>query len=462
MSNIHNKIETGLGLITGSEVWKLMPAALGKITPESELSVGAKTYIEERFWMLADGFSPDVKASSLQYGIDHEPIALAALSGVVGQPIERGTFLRHELGFFGCTPDTKPVMYNGEIHSAEIKCPSTGRSHRENREICISYKNETNHWMDSVWVKKYPELFWQTQMEMYMDGTKKCIFMSYHDTSAGLNLDTDIVMCVFNRRDEAIELLLMQLKKAWAYYQEYASSELIDGKALDVAKVLGIEKTKLVPIGIRVDEPGKMEMEHAGLQVNMDAAPAPEKTKKETAKERKAREEKEFAEKLVEYTAKLQACTTPEELDALRQKDNEPFLKATLAHYIEMRDKMNRPVAITKATAEILPNGDLGTIKGSIPPVEPETETQKNDLPARKNDALYVQFDAIKTELTEDEITGAFKFEPMLKFMMDNANYIGSVNPKPEYDADFRNYVIPFLKELGYTDWMKARVTKTV
>ena len=419
--------------------------------------------------MLADGFSPDIKATSLQYGIDHEPIALSALSGVVGQPIERGTFLRHESGFFGCTPDIKPVMYNGEIHSGEIKCPSTGRSHRENREICIAYKNETNHWMDSVWVKKYPELFWQTQMEMYMDGTKKCIFISYHDTSAGLNLDNDIVMCVFNRRDEAIELLLMQLNKAWAYYQEYAANEFIDGKALDVAKVLGAEKTKLIPIGIRITESPKMEMEHAGLQVNMDPSPAQaqEKQKKETAKERKAREEKEFSEKLAEYTAKLQACTTPDELDAMRQKDNEPFLKSTLPIYMDMREKLCQadkqiPV-VTEATAEVLPNGDLGEIKGSIAPVEPDAPSTTNaDEPTRKNDALYVQFDDIRSQLTPDEITGDIDFNPMLTFMTNNASYIGSQNPKPEYDADFRNYVIPFLKELGYTDWMKSRVAKKV
>ena len=63
-----------LGMFTNSELWKLMIHP-EKITEESPLSVGAKTYIAEIFWDYANGYPKNVDAYSLKYGRDHEPEA---------------------------------------------------------------------------------------------------------------------------------------------------------------------------------------------------------------------------------------------------------------------------------------------------------------------------------------------------------------------------------------------------
>jgi len=212
-----------LGLITNSQVHRLM-AYPDKITAESELSKGAKTYIEELFWELAEGHIKEVKAWTLEYGNTQEPKAKQLLANSIGQELEDCEFIPHpDLCYYGGSPELEPVMINGLLTTTEIKCPATGRSHDENIEMCKAFTQDPNSLL-----KVYPELFWQINGNMSLQNTKQCVFVSYHETKL---CTTDYLEHYFPLDMVAVDKLAIQLPKAFKYYKEYAQKHGVDVEA---------------------------------------------------------------------------------------------------------------------------------------------------------------------------------------------------------------------------------------
>ena len=254
-----------LGMFTNSELWKLMIQP-EKITEESPLSVGAKTYIAEIFWDYANGYPKNVDAYSLKYGRDHEPEAKQLMVNSINlkskewhtdgeKALVTSEFIIHpKIKYWGGSPESKPIIIDCIGHSTEIKCPSSGKSHDENIQMCKSYLSEFDdtHWMDTSILKKYPELFWQMQAHMELQNTQKCLFASYHkskrvlpeslkdtvipdemkDEFMKLNgipfIKDEYYECIFSRLDDAIQLLKLQLKKAFLELVKYAQKYGID------------------------------------------------------------------------------------------------------------------------------------------------------------------------------------------------------------------------------------------
>lgn len=215
--------EQRLGLITNSELHRLM-AYPDKITAESELSKGAKTYIEELFWELADGFAKEVKARTLEYGNNQEPKAKQKLANSIKQTLHDCEFIPHpEFVFYGGSPELEPVIVNGLRTTTEIKCPATGRSHNENIEMCKAWKED-----NSALLKTYPELYWQINGNMLLQKTDVCVFVSYHETKL---CTTDYLEHYFPKDATAIERINIQLPKAYKYYQEYGKRHGVDVNA---------------------------------------------------------------------------------------------------------------------------------------------------------------------------------------------------------------------------------------
>lgn len=208
------------GIITNSEFHRLM-AYPDKITIDSELPKGAKTYIEETFWELADGFSKEVKAWTLEYGNRQEPKAKQKLANSIKQELIDCEFMMHPtLIYYGGSPELEPVLINGVRTTTEIKCPATGRSHDENIEMCRAYQND-----NGVLLKVYPQLFWQVNGNMFLQETQMVVFVSYHETKL---CNTDYLQHFFPRNEEAIKLMLIQLPKAFKYYCEYGKKHGVD------------------------------------------------------------------------------------------------------------------------------------------------------------------------------------------------------------------------------------------
>lgn len=201
------------GIITNSNFHKLMAGA-DKITATSELSKGAKTYIETIFWELAEGHIKEVKAWTLEYGNTHEPIAKQKLANSIKQRLADCEFVMHpELCYYGGSPELDPVSINGILTTTEIKSPATGVSHNENIEMCKAYKADSG-----ILQKAYPELCYQINGNMLLQNTQMCVFVSYHETKL---CTTDYLEYYFPRDERIIDLMMLQLPKAYKYYCEY-------------------------------------------------------------------------------------------------------------------------------------------------------------------------------------------------------------------------------------------------
>lgn len=212
-----------LGMITNSSFHRLM-AYPDKITAESPISKGAMTYIEELFWDLAEGHAKEVKAWTLEYGNMQEPKAKQKLATSIQQELSDCEFIFHpELCYYGGSPELEAVTVNGLRTTTEIKCPATGRSHDENIEMCKAIKTDP-----AVFLKTYPELFWQVNGNMLLQKTQQCVFVSYHETKL---CTTDYLEHYLPRNDNAIALMLMQLPKAFKYYKEYGERHGVDVEA---------------------------------------------------------------------------------------------------------------------------------------------------------------------------------------------------------------------------------------
>ena len=200
-----------IGMLTNSELWKLIPGPKGK---PGELQQTAKTYIEEKLWELKDQRVTEIKAWTLDYGNEHEPKAKQLLANALNVELLDCEFMTHPtMYYYGGSPELMPFEKDGKFYSTEIKCAATGRSHAENLLICNA-ENPTE-----TAKQIYPELYWQCQGHMFLQGTNQLIFVAYHPSKVGE--ETSFKYCTINRVDADIAQAVSCLETGFEYYKAY-------------------------------------------------------------------------------------------------------------------------------------------------------------------------------------------------------------------------------------------------
>ena len=132
-----------LGRITGSQFVKCKIAKSGK--NKGGLTDGAKTYMDELLAELLTGKSQDdIRAKALQWGIDHEPLAIADYEKKERVKINKSIFrLMPGTKLIGCTADGF-VSNDGVV---EVKCPYYTKNHVRTivtKQVPAKYKDQVN------------------------------------------------------------------------------------------------------------------------------------------------------------------------------------------------------------------------------------------------------------------------------------------------------------------------------
>lgn len=151
------------GKFTASEIYKLCkPKGLGD---------GGMTYIRAKVAEHFGSFKKEAKSSSLQWGVDNEPIAKEYFQENYFESIE-------EVGFIelndncGASPDG--ILDSKEI-GIEIKCPESPENHIKH---CLFESQEDLK-------KQCEEYYWQIQMCMLVTGFKQWKFISFDPRCLG-------------------------------------------------------------------------------------------------------------------------------------------------------------------------------------------------------------------------------------------------------------------------------------
>jgi len=202
--------------LTSSEIHKLM--GVKGLAANAPLQDTAITWLYEKLSELTTGFSKEIKAASLEWGNVTEPLAKQALVNKHQVRMWESEFIQHpDRFYYGGSPDGY-ITINGLKHTVEIKCPYNTAEHYKN--ITLSASAETMR-------SKYPELYWQLQSNMHLQDTKISIFVTY-DHRIKVNPENIYHEAYLQRNDADISLMLSQLDKAWAHYQEMGKSFNID------------------------------------------------------------------------------------------------------------------------------------------------------------------------------------------------------------------------------------------
>ncbi|WP_062699761.1 YqaJ viral recombinase family protein [Chryseobacterium indologenes] len=196
---------------TASESSKLITSAKDK---NEVLSVGAKTYIRKCAAAVLAPNDPPYYNSSMERGKNTEPVAVLSLAKHLGRSVDDDDFIytsQNGFVFFyddeynlGGTPD---VIIKGINKSVEIKCPNSD-THLE--YLMISTAEEVK--------SKMPDYYGQMQTNMYLTGTKECIFMSFDNRFYNENLHEHYI--IIPKDPEYIERLLLKAKHAKEYKEQ--------------------------------------------------------------------------------------------------------------------------------------------------------------------------------------------------------------------------------------------------
>lgn len=188
-----------LGNATSSQIFKLMTEPRSK---SDEWSVTAYSYIMERVGERLTGEPIDTPTTfAMQWGIDHEPLARRWVERTHNCIVTESHYVPCEnLDHYGGSADGT-FIYDGAKCILEIKCPTTAE-HLKN----IEYSKDV-----ATLKLKYPELYWQMQSNMYLNGAEKGLFVSFDpriDMACGLHT------LWVDRNTLDITLMLVKVSKA--------------------------------------------------------------------------------------------------------------------------------------------------------------------------------------------------------------------------------------------------------
>lgn len=190
---------------TASEVHRLMTEPKKK---DELLSVGAKTYIMERVAETLAPAEPNYYNSAMEHGNMTEPQAAIKMADGLGMSVDDDAFIYTSVGgwiFFyddelnlGGTPD---IIVKSLGLIGEIKCPLS-KTHLQYLmlETADDVKNQL------------PNYYGQMQTNMYLTGSKNCLFGSYDDRF--YNEDLHYHQIVIPYDEEYISRLLVKAQHA--------------------------------------------------------------------------------------------------------------------------------------------------------------------------------------------------------------------------------------------------------
>lgn len=182
------------GRFTGSEVWKLMTEPRSKADKDAgKLSETATSYINQVLAESTTGITPQVYATSMQWGIDHEDDARDAFKLYHGLEIVPADFVYY--GDFGGGSTDGWIDYNG---IAEIKCPYTSGGHIEN--LILENRKVT----PLEFKEEHKEYYWQIQNNLMVTDREFCEFISYDPRFSG---QKQIARITITRVEEDIKLI---------------------------------------------------------------------------------------------------------------------------------------------------------------------------------------------------------------------------------------------------------------
>jgi hypothetical protein len=219
-------IDKRIGKFTSSEIHKLFGA---KTTADTPLAVTAKTYILDKFSELTTGFAKEITGRPLEWGTMQEPYAKQELVNRHQARMWESEFIQSpEMACYGGSPDGW-IEIDGVKHTVEIKCPYNTTEH---------YKNIWLTGDPVTWKKDYPELYWQLQSNMYLQGYIKGLFVTY-DPRIKIG-NSGYYEAFIDRNEDDIALMLIQLNKA--YIELQAIGFLFD---INIDEMFGIERKLL-------------------------------------------------------------------------------------------------------------------------------------------------------------------------------------------------------------------------
>ena len=191
-----------LGCFTSSEIHRLMTG------PAGELSVGAKTYCEEKLDEILTGYAKTFENKFVEYGKATEEKARLAIEEFYGKDTMICGLITHpELTYYKGSLDS--VIDLDGLFAVEIKCPFYPKEHRNNIKESVDAK---------TFKQKSPQYYWQVQSNIVIGKCLKGLFVTYFPNHG----TTSLVCRELEKDEEGIELMLKKLKMARVYMEQQA------------------------------------------------------------------------------------------------------------------------------------------------------------------------------------------------------------------------------------------------
>lgn len=196
---------------TSSKINKLLTEPKKK---DDLLSVGAKTYVEERLSRTMAPIPDDFKSLSMERGNLTEPLAVKRVAQELNRNLEDDTFIYTSEGGFvffydddynlGATPDI--IVYDEEM-TVQIKCPDS-KTHLKYLTLKTEEQIQT----------EIPDYYAQMQLELLLTGMKKSLFVSFDERFFNPELVYHSVL--IKRNEPFIERIKDKALKGIAYTSE--------------------------------------------------------------------------------------------------------------------------------------------------------------------------------------------------------------------------------------------------
>lgn len=174
----------------------------------NELSVGAKTYCEEKLDEILTGYAKGFTNQFVEYGKATEEKARLAIEEMYGKDTMLCGLLTHpELTYYKGSLDS--VIDLDELFAIEIKCPFYPKEHRKNIIESVDAK---------TFRQKSTQYYWQVQSNIVIGKCDKGLFVTYFP-----NHGTTSIVCREIEKDEGdINLMLLKIKQGRAYMETQA------------------------------------------------------------------------------------------------------------------------------------------------------------------------------------------------------------------------------------------------
>lgn len=195
-----------LGNFSSSEIYRLMTKA-----GSEGLSVGAKTYCDEKLDEIMTGQEKTFKNDFMEYGNHTEELARQAIEAKYGTETMICGLLYHETIPHYCGSLDGVIIINDLRYAIEIKCPFYPKEHRNNIKLSEDI---------DIFKQKAPDYYYQCQSNIEIGKCDRALFATFNPLFGDLSL-----VCVEIDRNES-DIILMKNKicTGWQYIEMEAET----------------------------------------------------------------------------------------------------------------------------------------------------------------------------------------------------------------------------------------------